>query len=274
MENGKRMSISDVTTLNKEGGINAESNKIQLLRGNCLELMKEISDKSIDMILCDLPYGTTPLNWDSALNMEELWKEYSRVVKPNGAIVLFGQEPFSSYVRISNIKQYRYDWYWEKERLTNVFQVKKRAGKTIENIMVFYKEQCTYNPQKNIHEGKRVTNKIGKNARWSVTQSGYEQTTKPFEYNDDGTRYPTQLLKFQRDNPRKRLHPTQKPISLLEYLIKTYTNEGETVLDNCMGSGSTGIACVNTNRNFIGIELDKKYFDIAKERVLNEVNTR
>ena len=242
---------------------------IQLLHGDCLELMKDVPDKSIDMILCDLPYGTTPLNWDSALNMEELWKEYSRVVKPNGAIVLFGQEPFSSYVRISNVKQYRYDWYWEKERLTNVFQVKKRAGKTIENIMVFYKEQCTYNPQKNIHEGKRVTNKIGKNARWSVTQSGYEQTTKPFEYNDDGTRYPTQLLKFQRDNPRKRLHPTQKPVPLLEYLIKTYTNEGDLVLDNCMGSGSTGVACVNLKRNFIGMELEEKYFKIAEERIRN-----
>lgn len=236
-------------------------------QGDCLELMKDIPDGSVDMILCDLPYGNTPLHWDAVINIGELWSEYSRVSKDTSAIVLFGQEPFSSYMRMSNIKIYRYDWYWEKERLTNVFQVKKRAGKTIENIMVFYKCQCTYNPQKNLHQGKRVTNKIGENARWSVTQSGYEQTTKPFEYHDDGTRYPTQLLRFNRDNPRERVHPTQKPIALLEYLIKTYTNEGDTVLDNCMGSGSTGVACVNTNRNFVGYELDEEYFKIAKERI-------
>ena len=242
-------------------------NQIQIKQGDCLELMKEIPDKSIDMILCDLPYGTTPLKWDSVINSKRLWEEYDRIVKSNGAIVLFGQEPFSTLLRMSNLNDYRYDWYWEKERLTNVFQVKRRCGKTVENLMVFYKQQCTYNPQKHIHEGKKVTNKIGKNARWSVTQSGERQSTKPFEYNDDGTRHPTQLLRFNRDNPRKRLHPTQKPVALLEYLIKTYTNEGETVLDNCMGSGSTGIACINTNRNFIGMELDEHYFQIAKERL-------
>lgn len=242
---------------------------IDIKQGDCLELMKEIPDKSIDMILCDLPYGTTPLKWDSVLNIEKLWRVYNRIIKHNGAIVLFGQEPFASYLRLSNITMYKYDWYWEKERLTNVFQVKKRAGKTIENIMVFYKNQCTYNPQKNQHHGKLVTNKIGENARWSVTQAGYRSKTKPFEYVDDGTRYPTQCLRFNRDNPRTRLHPTQKPVALLEYLIKTYTNEGETVLDNCMGSGSTGVACINTNRNFIGYELDEKYFEIAEKR-LNE----
>ena len=243
---------------------------IKLLQGDCLELMKEIPDDSIDMVLCDLPYGNTPLHWDSVINMQKLWDVYARIIKNNGAIVLFGQEPFSSYLRISNIKDYKYDWYWEKERLTNVFQVKKMAGKTVENIMVFYKNQCTYNPQKNVHQGKKVTNKIGENARWSVTQSGYQQTTKPFEYHDDGTRYPTQLLRFNRDNPRERLHPTQKPIALLEYLIKTYTDEQDIVLDNCMGSGSTGVACIHTNRNFIGMELDEKYFNIAKERIENE----
>lgn len=241
-----------------------------LLQGNCLNLMKSIPDGSIDMILCDPPYGTTHIKWDNVLDFNLLWSEYHRICKSNAAIVLFGQETFSSYVRMSNINEYKYDWYWEKERLTNIFQVKRRCGKTVENVMVFYKEQCTYNPQKNVHKGKKVTNKIGENAKWSVTQAGYEQTTKPFEYNDDGTRHPTQVLRINRDNPRKRLHPTQKPVELCEYLIRTYTNENETVLDNCMGSGSTGVACKRSNRNFIGIELDEKYFQIAKGRIENE----
>lgn len=233
--------------------------------------MKNIPDKSIDLILCDLPYGTTPLKWDSIINYELLWQEYRRIRKENAAIVLFGQEPFSSLLRLSNLKEYRYDWYWEKERLTNVFQVNKRCGKTIENIMVFYKSQCTYNPQRVEHHGKKVTNKIGQNAKFSETQSGANRI-KPMEYFDDGFRHPTQLLKFNRDNPRNRLHPTQKPVSLLEYLINTYTNKDDIVLDNCMGSGSTGIACVNTNRNFIGIELDENYFNIAKQRIENAVS--
>ena len=229
--------------------------------------MKNIKDKSIDCVICDPPYGTTPITWDKVLPFDRLWKEYSRIVKPDGAVVIFSQEPFATYLRMSNIKDYRYDWYWEKERLTNVFQVNKRCGKTVENIVVFYKQQCTYNPQKREYTGKKVTNKIGESARWSVAQAGYEQTTKPFEYIDDGTRYPTQVLRINRDNPRKRLHPTQKPVSLIEYLVKTYTNSGDTVLDNCMGSGTTGVACKNLNRNFIGIEKDEKYFEIARERI-------
>lgn len=243
--------------------------KYTLYQGDCLDIMQQIPENSVDCVICDPPFGTTPLTWDSIIPFDKLWEQFSRIIKSTTPIILFGQEPFSSYVRMSNIKQYRYDWYWEKERLTNVFQIKKRCGKTVENIMVFYKEQCLYNPQKHDHIGKRVTNKIGDNARWSVTQSGYEQKTKPFEYNDDGTRHPTQVLKFNRDNPRQRLHPTQKPVELLEYLIKTYTNEGMTVLDNCMGSGSTGIACLNTNRYFIGIEKDENYFNVAKQRIEN-----
>lgn len=240
---------------------------MKLYCGDCLEVMKSIPEHSVDMILCDPPFGTTPLTWDGIIPFNKLWEQFSRIIKSTTPIILFGQEPFSSYVRMSNIKQYRYDWYWEKERLTNVFQVKKRCGKTVENIMVFYKDQCLYNPQKHDHIGKRVTNKIGDNARWSVTQSGYEQKTKPFEYNDDGTRHPTQVLRFNRDNPRQRLHPTQKPVALCEYLIKTYTNEGMTVLDNCMGSGTTGVACLNTGRSFIGIEKDEHYFEVAKHRI-------
>ena len=241
---------------------------IKLYQGDCLEIMKEIPDKSIDMVLCDLPYGNTPLHWDKNIPSDKLWDSYHRVCKNNAAIVLFGNEPFASHLRLSNEKEYRYDWYWKKERLTNVFQIKRRCGKVIENIMVFYKEQPIYNPQKTIYTGKPVTNKIGENARFSLTQNT-NSNVRPFEYHDDGTRYPTQLLEFNRDNPRERLHPTQKPISLLEYLIKTYTNEGMTVLDNCMGSGSTGVACKHTNRNFIGIELDERYFEIAKERIKN-----
>lgn len=242
---------------------------IQLYNGDCLEVMKQLQDNSIDAIICDPPYGTTPCEWDNVIPFDALWSEYHRILKPNGVVVLFSQEPFATYLRMSNIRDYKYDWYWEKERITNVFQVKQRAGKTVENICIFYNEQCTYNPQKSEHIGKPVSNKIGDNAKWSITLSGHTQTTKPFEYHDDGTRYPTQVLRLNRDNPRERLHPTQKPVELLEYLIKTYTNAGDTVLDNCMGSGTTGVACQNLNRNFIGIELDEHYFQIAKERIGN-----
>lgn len=235
--------------------------------GDCLEVLLTITKQSIDLVIIDPPYGQTPLKWDSVIPFKNLWEYLHRVIKPSTPILIFGQEPFSSYVRISNISEYKYDWYWEKERLTNVFQVKRRPGKTIETISVFYDKQPIYNPQKNKHEGKLVTNKIGENARWSVTQSGYEPKTKPFEYHDDGTRHPTQVLRINRDNPRKVLHPTQKPVELLEYLINTYTNENNLVLDCCMGSGSTGIACLNTNRKFIGIEKDETYFDVAKQRM-------
>lgn len=240
---------------------------IKLLQGNCIELMKDIPDKSIDMILCDLPYGTTTCKWDVIIPFNNLWEQYHRICKDNTAIVLFGQEPFSSYLRTSNIKEYRYDWYWEKERLTNIAQVKRRAGKTIETISVFYKKQPTYNPQMTKYNGTPRTNKV-KNGKLGILTDA--QTKKVIEYKDTGLRYPTQVLKFQRDCLSCNLHPTQKPVALLEYLIKTYTNENDLVLDNCMGSGSTGIACLNTNRNFIGIELDKQYYDIAVKRINNK----
>lgn len=243
------------------------NNTLDLRQGDCLELMKDIPSKSVDLILCDPPYGTTPLKWDEVIPFDKMWKEYNRIIKDDGAIVLFANEPFASMLRASNIKQYRYDWYWIKERLTNVFQVKRRCGKVVENICVFYKKQPTYHPQKTEHLGKKVTNKIGKDARFSVTQGGYS-SVMPFEYIDDGTRHPTQVLRFNRDNPRKRLHPTQKPVELLEYLINTYTNPGDLVLDNCMGSGSTGVAAILTDRNFIGIELNEDYYKIASERII------
>ena len=237
---------------------------IDIRQGDCLELMKEIPDKSIDMILCDLPYGTTNCKWDVVIPFEPLWEQYNRIIKDNGAIALFGQEPFSSFLRLSNVDNYKYDIYWEKERLTNINQVKKRVGKTIETISVFYKKQCTYNPQMVKYDGKPRTNKVKNGKMGTLTD---QQKKKVFEYNDTGWRYPTQVWKFQRDCLTSNLHPTQKPIALLGELIKTFTNEGETVLDNCMGSGSTGVACINTNRNFIGYELDEHYFQIAKERL-------
>ena len=237
---------------------------VQLFCGDCISVMKEIPDKSVDFILTDPPYGTTKSKWDVVIPFDALWVEYHRIIKDNGAIAIFGQEPFSSLLRISNLTEYKFDWYWEKERLTNISQVKRRAGKTIETISMFYKKQPTYNPQMVKHNGPKRSNKI-KNGRLGKLID--EQHKCPKEYVDTGWRYPTQVLRYQRDCLTCNLHDTQKPVALLEFLIRTYTNEGETVLDSCMGSGSTGIACLNTNRNFIGIEIDANHFDIAKNRL-------
>ena len=233
--------------------------------------MNDISDNSIDMILCDLPYGITSCDWDSKLPLQKLWKQYDRITKDNAAIVLFGQEPFASYLRLSNLRIYRYDIYWEKERLTNILQVKKRVGKTVETISVFYKKQCTYNPQMIEYSGKPRTNKVKDGKLGKLTD---DKMKSVFEYHDKGMRYPTQVWRYRRDILTSNLHPTQKPVKLCEDLIKTFPNVGDTVLDNCMGSGSTGVACVNTNRNFIGIELDKTYYEIARQRIYEaEVQT-
>ena len=242
---------------------------IELKQGDCLELMKDIPDKSVDMVLCDLPYGTTACSWDIIIPFDKLWEQYERIIKDNGAIVLFGCEPFSSALRMSNLKMYKYDVYWEKERITNIAQVKKRFGKTIETVSIFYKKQPTYNPQMSVYTGTPRSNKVKNGKLGGLVDA---QQKKVIEYVDKGVRYPTQVLKFQRDCLTCNLHPTQKPVALLEYLIKTFTNESDLVLDNCMGSGSTGIACINTNRNFIGIELDAQYFEIAKKRVEEREN--
>ena len=246
--------------------------KIDLYQGDCLEVMDEFIDKgvTVDSVITDLPYGSTPCPWDVIIPFEDMWKRLDKIVKPNGAIVLFGQEPFSSLLRTSNIKNYRYDWIWKKERLTNVFQVKKRPGKIVELISVFYKKQPTYNPQMTKYEGPIRSNKIGDDARFSITQKGGNYSIKPKEYIDNGTRYPLQIIDCKRDGKYDtKFHPTQKPVELLEYLVKTYTNEGDTVLDFTMGSGSCGVACKNLNRNFIGIELDDNYYKIAEERINN-----
>jgi site-specific DNA-methyltransferase (adenine-specific) len=242
---------------------------IDLKCGDCLELMQNLEDKSIDLILCDLPYGKTSCKWDNLIRFDLLWEQYKRIIKDNGCICLFGTEPFSSYLRLSNIDWYKYDLYWVKEKPTNFLQLKKRFGKVTENICVFYNKQCTYNPQK-FKVNYRVINKPKiKNNSSEVAAKGFKNI-KP--YKDDGTRYPTDILKFNREKLGTTVHEAQKPVALLEYLIKSYTNEGDTVLDNCMGSGSTGVACINSNRDFIGIEINEDYFNIAKTRCEEHLN--
>ena len=236
---------------------------MQLLHGDCLELMKSIPDGSVDAIITDPPYGTTACKWDSVIPFEPMWAELKRIIKPNGAIVLFGSEPFSSALRISNIKQYKYDWIWEKEQGLGNLNAKKRPLIKTEQISVFYYKQCIYNPQ--MTEGKPYKIKRNKNTSEFLGKNG---TKDGYITDNDGERYPVNILKYKRPL-KNRYHPTQKPVELIEYLIKTYTQENETVLDFTMGSGTTGVACKNLNRNFIGIELDKGYFNIAKERINN-----
>jgi len=237
-------------------------------KGDCLELMKDIPDGSVDLILCDLPYGTTACKWDTIIPFEPLWEQYERIIKDNGAVLLFASEPFASELRLSNVKNYKYDLYWVKEKPTNFMQLKRRFGKLTENICVFYKKQPTYNPKMVKHDGKLVSNKPSeRNAKFRSVVAANSPGQQILPYKDNGWRYPCDILKFNREKLGSTIHPTQKPVALLEYLIKTYTNEGETVLDNCMGSGSTCVACKNTNRKYIGIELDSKYFDIACERL-------
>lgn len=231
---------------------------MKLLNGDCLELMKNIPDKSIDMILCDLPYGTTHNKWDNVIPMEPLWEQYNRIIKDHGAIVLFSQMPFGASLIMSNPKMFRYEWIWEKNQAVGFLNAKKMPLRKHENILVFYKHLPTYNPQGLIKLDEPIqeegsANRNGKN--YGVADKSFIRTH---------TNYPTDIITFSKDSG---YHPTQKPVDLLEYLIKTYTNEGDLVLDNCMGSGSTGVACVNTNREFIGMELDEKYYKIACERL-------
>ena len=239
---------------------------IDLHQGDCLEVMDKLIEQGVkvDAIITDPPYGTTACKWDSVIPFDEMWKRLKLLRKDNTAIVLFGNEPFNSYLRISNIDEYKYDIYWQKERATNIFQLKKRPAKVIETINVFYKNQCTYNPQMITYNGPKRTNKV-KNGKLGLLVDS--QNRKPHEYIDKGVRYPLQIVQFKRDILTSNLHPTQKPIALMEYLVKTYTNEGDIVLDFTMGSGTTGVACKNTNRDFIGIEKDEKYFNISKERI-------
>lgn len=248
---------------------------MNLYNDDCLKILPNIPDKSINFILCDLPYGTTTCSWDTIIPFELLWEQYKRIITDNGAIALFGVEPFSSYLRISNIEMFKYDWIWEKTRPSNFTSAKLRPLKNIEIISVFSKSNMAngsknnmiYNPQGLIRidkEWKRP--KLSKNSETAHTGKNWK-TERILEY----TNYPRQILKFS--NPNKgQVHPTQKPVDLCQYMVKTYTNEGDIVLDNCMGSGTTGIACLKTNRKFIGIEKEIKYFDIAKNRLEKEEN--
>ena len=232
---------------------------IDLKHGDCLELMKDIPDGSVDMILCDLPYGTTACKWDSIIPFKTLWEQYKRLIKDEGAICLFGSEPFSTELRHSNLKMYKYDWIWDKKIPSGMSYARFQPMRQTENISVFCKGKTVYNPQM-IKRDKPI--KGGGMSKGETTNNQkLVALHKTYDYKN-----PINILVF--DKIRKgSLHPTQKPVDLLEYLIKTYTNEGDIVLDNCMGSGSTGVACKNLNRNFIGIELDEKYFNIAKERI-------
>ena len=237
----------------------------KLYKGECLEVMKEIADDSIDAIITDPPYGTTFCKWDSVIPFEPMWEQLNRIIKPNGAIVLFGSEPFSSALRMSNIKNYKYDWIWNKAIGANPLLCKRRPMKYHENISVFYKKQPTYNPQmtKGIKRNKKpLMNGNKSDENWG----GGMRNVKGFD-NINDLYYPRSYQYFSNANQKEKQHPTQKPVTLMEYLIKTYTNENELVLDFTMGSGSTGVACENTKRNFIGIEKDEKYFDIAEKRI-------
>lgn len=235
---------------------------IQLLQGDCLELMKEIPDGSVDMVLADPPFGTTRNRWDTVIPFEPLWEQYRRICKPNAAIVLFSQMPFSAALVSSNPKKFRYEIIWQKSQGTGHFNANRMPLKIHENILVFYRSLPTYNPQK-------TTGAKHYKVKHHKGSSNYGKQRECETVNTDGTRYPLDVVHFPACNTsaEKPIHPTQKPVPLLEYLIRTYTNEGETVLDNCMGSGSTGVACVNTGRNFIGIELDPGYFETAKRRI-------
>jgi site-specific DNA-methyltransferase (adenine-specific) len=230
--------------------------------------MKQIPDGSVDMILCDLPYGTTACAWDSVLPFSNLWEEYNRFASDQAAFVFTSAQPFTTILINSNIENFKYCWYWNKKAVTGFANAKKQPLRCIEDVAVFYRKRGTYNPQGLLPFGKTVNK--GKSAGGSTVQGdtiGNEKGSlrSGLDYTQEFTNYPRQLLEISRDN--SKLHPTQKPVALMEYLIKTYTNEGDTVLDNCMGSGTTGVACKNLNRNFIGIEKDENYFEIAKRRI-------
>ena len=233
-----------------------------LIHGDCLEEMKGIPDGSVDMILTDPPYGTTACKWDAVIPLDLMWEQLKRIIKPNGAIVMTASQPFTSALVMSNPKMFRYCWVWEKTLFSNFALVKKQPAKKHEDIVVFYSKQPIYNPQM----GKGIPYIDKPRARTMGVINDAVPMKKAI--NNKGTRYPSSVQKFSNGN-NGNVHPTQKPVALMEYLIKTYTDEGETVLDFTMGSGTTGVACKNLNRDFIGIEKDEEYFNIAKKRIGN-----
>jgi len=233
---------------------------IELIQGDCLEKMKDIESGSVDMVLADPPYGTTACKWDSIIPLEPMWEQLKRVIKPNGAIVMTASQPFTTTLIASNMKMFRYCWVWEKTLFSNFALVKKQPAKKHEDVVVFYNKQPTYNPQMEI--GEPYTDTVRGRTMGVIGDA----VPMKKAIDNKGTRYPGSVQKFSNGNNGNE-HPTQKPVALMEYLIKTYTNEGETVLDFTMGSGTTGVACKNLNRNFIGIELDPEYFKIAEKRI-------
>ena len=244
---------------------------IDIRQGDCLELMKEIPDRSIDMILCDLPYGTTRNKWDSVLPFDKMWEQYDRIIKENGCIALFADGMFMSDLMQSNKKLWRYNLVWDKELISGFLNANRMPLRSHEEICIFYKKLPTYNPQFTEGEplhgmGTKFSQEKNKNNNYGNFDSCNNPSAKR---TGDTKKYPKSIVKFPRPASCVMIHPTQKPVKLLEWLIKTYTNENDLVLDNCMGSGSTGIACINTNRNFIGYELDEKYFEIARKRLYN-----
>ena len=232
-----------------------------IYNADCFDIFHLIPDKSIDAIVCDLPYGTTQNKWDSILPLGKLWNEYKRILKTNGVIVLTGSEPFTSVLITSNLKDFKYNWIWKKSKATGFFDAKKRPLNDYETISVFYAKPPTYNPQMTIAE------KIYKRGFVKRKKSDCYGEEKDFVQVDSGLRYPKRIIEIGNADTRGIEHSTQKPIELMEYLVKTYTNEGDMVLDNTMGSGTTGVACVNTGRKFVGIEKEKNYFDIAVKRI-------
>ena len=257
----ENMNLTETPHLHK-----TDVSRSTLFWADCFDVFPLIKDKSVDMILCDLPYGTTQNKYDIILPFDKLWEQYERIIKDNGAIVLFGQGLFFVDLITSNRKLFRYDLVWDKQLISGFLNANRMPLRVHENIAVFYKKLPTYNPQctegKPLHsKGKSYLNKEHKNENYGK-----------FEMTDDSRagntqKYPKSIISFQKPHPSKAQHRTEKSIEMLEWLVKTYTNEGETVLDNTMGSGSTGVACLNTNRKFIGIELDEIYFNIAKERI-------
>lgn len=227
-----------------------------LMLGDCLERMKEIPDGSVDMVLADPPYGTTQNKWDSVIDLGAMWEQLGRVTKKNGAIVLTAAQPFTSTLVVSNLKDFKYQWVWEKSKPTGHLNAKKQPMRKHEDVLVFYKKQCTYNPQ-GIVDTYAVVSR--------TNRGNYGECSKTTIQTKTG--YPTSILQYATESG---IHPTQKPVALMEYLIKTYTNEGETVLDFTAGSFTTGVACMNLNRKFIGIEMDEGYFEVGKNRILEE----
>lgn len=232
---------------------------MQLIHGDCLEKMKDIPDKSVDMVLCDLPYGTTQNKWDSIIPLDKLWLEYNRIIKDNGAIALFAQTPFDKILGCSNLKMLKYEWIWKKSKPTGHLNAKKMPLKQHENILIFYKNLPTYNCLDLIKTDKMVSR---------TNKGNYGESSKTTK--QEFTGYPRSIIEYNSIITKEQLHQTQKPVDLCEYLIKTYTNEGDLVLDNCMGSGTTCLAAKNLNRQFIGIEKEKEYYDICVKRIFGE----